>query len=277
MLSAPFKKTDAQKLTTDYIITSYIIALYLSRRFVAYIYAVLFGSFAVRHDEHVCNYKRARRPYFFKYSISIVTRQCYFRPDVLFVRLQPYRSTDLTEPDRRLRKHEQFFFPPPDGSMGRGEADWRTPRRGMRAERRIELRRLTGIDSRARSHESAARSGGPIVPRPATLGNPFDRAIDIQADGCYVRNAFVIPNRDSASKSSSSAPSRRRSATRGMMYLAGGGCRGVHYFSREPRDFNGAKWGFITNSWTSAFSSRKGVLKNSRLAMQIGACKEDCG
>jgi len=32
----------------------------------------------------------------------------------------------------------------------------------------------------------------------------------------------------------------------------GGGGR-VHYFSREePRDFNGAKWGFITDSWTSA-------------------------
>lgn len=38
---------------------------------------------------------------------------------------------------------------------------------------------------------------------------------------------------------------------------------GVHYFSREkePRDFNGAKWGFITDSCMSAFPPGKVYLK----------------
>lgn len=181
---------------------------------------------------------------FFKYSISIVTRQCYFRTGVLFVRLQPYRSTDLTEPGPIAETRTIFFSP----HRARGQK--------RNAGRRIELRRLTDIDLRARSRELWKTYGRSSFD-PATLGNPFDRAIDNQADERHVTRLWyqiVTPHRNRRRCGGARRP--ELSADDAPEDAEGG--TGVHYFSKEPR---GAKWRFITDSWTSAFPPGKVYLK----------------
>jgi len=115
----------------------------------------------------------------------------------LFARLKPYRSTDRIGPDRGNTNN---FFPPlsplprPDRMR-----DWVHRARGMRAKTRgddIALRRLTGyrfLRERAELANARALQNGRAIRsrRSATLGNPFDRGIDIQADERHVRKAFV--------------------------------------------------------------------------------------
>jgi len=132
---------------------------------------------------------------FFKYSISIVTRQCYFRPGVLFVRLQPYR---LTGSDR-LRKHEQFFF------LHRKGGPTRTAQGDANGNARGATYRVTPFNGyRFASAKSRALKSARSSPRPGHIRESLwsHYRADIQADERHVRNAFVISNRDSASKSS---------------------------------------------------------------------------
>lgn len=81
---------------------------------------------------------------FFKYSISIVTRQCYFCPGMLFARLKPYRSTDRIGPIAEIRT---IFPPPPLFSPGSSECRLDVSRKGMRVKHARGRYRVTPFNA----------------------------------------------------------------------------------------------------------------------------------
>lgn len=149
------------------------------------------------------------------------------------------RPTGRAGPSR-LRKRGQFFF-----LHRRGVKGWVDAHRARGCERyaRGAAYRVTPFNgyrfasakSRKRSLWKAHGRSSVVL---ATLGNPFDRVIDIQADERHVRNAFVISNRDSASKLSPQRRSAARSTFRGRARPPP-----PRHFRREPCDFAGAKGG----------------------------------
>ena len=194
---------DSQELT---ILKLYHLYIYI---YVPLVYHACFSghSWSKQQGTTTSMYAITNALVFFKYSISIVTRQCYFRTGMLFVRLQLYRSTDLTRAGTDCGNTNNFFSPP-KGRRGVNRHTAQEDRNGTRGGDVIELRHLTDIDSRAQSRALwKAQGWSSFVP--ATLANLFDWVTDNQADEHHVRNAFVISNRDSASKSS---PLRRSAA-----------------------------------------------------------------
>lgn len=149
-------------------------------------YVILSESFAVERRDTTSMYAitNARDVHIFQiFDFDCNTTMLLSpRRGMLFVRLQPI-SLDWSDRVRTELIAETwtiFFLHQKGGPTHTGDAN--ETRAGG-----IELRRLTGIDSRARSRENARSS---LIL--ATLGNPFDRAIDIQTDERHVRNAFVI-------------------------------------------------------------------------------------